>query len=84
MSGCASADHFGGFAIPFTFEAIYENGFLRPSRPLPLKEHEKVQVTIDTPHLDIIRAAGIMGWKGDAEMLERIALDPEFLPEEDV
>jgi hypothetical protein len=28
-----------------------------------------------TPH-------GILGWKGDAETLERIALDPEFLPEE--
>jgi len=25
---------------------------------------------------------GMMGWYGDAETIERIALDPEFLPEE--
>jgi hypothetical protein len=49
---------------------------------LPLKELEKVQVTIDCKASPIMQAAGIMGWTGDAETLERIALDPEFLPEE--
>jgi predicted DNA-binding antitoxin AbrB/MazE fold protein len=28
-------------------EAGYENGVPRPAQPLPLAEHEKVQVTID-------------------------------------
>ncbi len=65
-----------------TVEAIYENGVLKPAQPLPLKEHEKVQVTIEGKTSPIMQAAGIMGWTGDAETLERIALDPEFLPEE--
>lgn len=66
-----------------TIEAIYENGMLKPAQPLPLKEHERVQVTIHPAAPDIVQAYGIMGWKGDAETLRRIALDAEFLPEED-
>jgi len=30
-----------------TFEAIYENGVLRPLGPLPLANAQQVQVTID-------------------------------------
>jgi predicted DNA-binding antitoxin AbrB/MazE fold protein len=33
-------------AMPVPFEAIYENGVLKPVGPLPLKENEKVTVTI--------------------------------------
>ena len=29
-----------------TLSAVYENGLLRPSEPLPLKEHQRVSVTI--------------------------------------
>jgi predicted DNA-binding antitoxin AbrB/MazE fold protein len=29
-----------------TVSAVYENGVLRPSEPLPLAEHQKVNVTI--------------------------------------
>jgi predicted DNA-binding antitoxin AbrB/MazE fold protein len=68
--------------MPLTVEAIYENGVLKPARPLPLKEHASVLVTVETESLDILQAHGLLGWKGDAETLERIALDPEFLPEE--
>ena len=68
--------------MSITIEAIYENGVLRPSELLPLKEHEKVRVTIEGIPSPILQAYGIMGWTGDAETLERIALDPEFLPEE--
>jgi hypothetical protein len=54
--------------------------------PLPLKEHETVLVTIADEverRLARVRAtAGIIGWKGSAEDLERIALDPEFGIEE--
>ena len=60
---------------------IYENGMLKPARPLPLKEHEQVRITIQQADSPLLRAYGIMGWTGDAETLERIALDPEFLPE---
>jgi predicted DNA-binding antitoxin AbrB/MazE fold protein len=68
--------------MSLTVEAVYENGVLKPVEPLPLKEHAKVQVTVEAPPLDILQAHGLMGWKGDAATLERIALDPEFLPEE--
>jgi hypothetical protein len=34
--------------MPLTFEAIYENGVLKPAQPLPLKEHDKVRVTIES------------------------------------
>ena len=30
-----------------TIEAIYENGVLKPARPLPAKEHETVRITIE-------------------------------------
>jgi predicted DNA-binding antitoxin AbrB/MazE fold protein len=68
--------------MPLTVEAIYENGVLKPVHPLPVKEHSRVLVTVETESLDILRAHGLLGWKGDAETLERIALDPDFLPEE--
>jgi len=29
-------------------EAIYENGVLKPERPLPLKDREKVRVTVES------------------------------------
>jgi predicted DNA-binding antitoxin AbrB/MazE fold protein len=29
-----------------TVSAVYENGVLRPSEPLPLDEHQKVNVTV--------------------------------------
>ncbi len=68
--------------MAITIEAIYENGVLKPARPLPLNEQEEVRVTIQQGTTPLLRAYGIMGWTGDHETLERIALDPEFLPEE--
>lgn len=68
--------------MAITVEAVYENGVLKPVEPLPLKEHEQVRVTIQQGDTLLLRAYGIIGWTGDAETLERIALDPEFLPEE--
>jgi predicted DNA-binding antitoxin AbrB/MazE fold protein len=32
--------------MALTVEAVYENGVLKPAQPLPLKEHERVQVTV--------------------------------------
>ena len=67
--------------MPITIDAVYENGVLKPAKPLPLPEHEKVRVTIDLAASPLVRAYGIIGWTGDAETIERVALDPEFLPE---
>jgi predicted DNA-binding antitoxin AbrB/MazE fold protein len=65
-----------------TIEATYENGVLKPSQPLPLKEHEKVRISVqsDVQHerSPLLEAYGIMGFKGTAEELEYFALSPEF------
>jgi predicted DNA-binding antitoxin AbrB/MazE fold protein len=68
--------------MPLSVEAIYENGVLRPAQPLPLHEHEKVRITVERGDTPLLRAYGLIGWTGDAETIERIALDPEFLLEE--
>ncbi len=69
--------------MTITVEATYENGSLILAQPLPLNEREKVHVTVHTPPTNIVEAYGIMGWTGDAETLERIALGADFLPEEE-
>ncbi len=68
--------------MTFTVEATYENGVLKPATPIPLKESEQVQLTIQTQPADIVRTFGILGWKGDAATVEHFALDPELDPQE--
>jgi predicted DNA-binding antitoxin AbrB/MazE fold protein len=64
--------------MAITVDATYENGVLKRARPLPLKEHEKVTLTIQ-PAVSLARqTAGMVPWTGDVETLERIARDPEF------
>ena len=65
-----------------TIEAIYENGVLRPLQPLPWKEGERVSLVVSEPGSPLLQAYGIMGFRGSAQEAERLALDPEFLPEE--
>jgi predicted DNA-binding antitoxin AbrB/MazE fold protein len=64
--------------MTLTVEAVYENGVLKPTQPLPLQEHEKVTVTIAPAVTLARRTAGMVPWTGDAETLERLARDPEF------
>lgn len=67
-----------------TVEAIYQNGVLKPSQPLPLKENERVRVSIHTPvdvpsALEAVqRSHGLIQWIGDIETLRHIAEDDEF------
>ena len=74
--------------MTITVEATYENGVLKPARPLPLHEHEKVEIVIRTPAAiqaaveAVRRSYGLIGWTGDAETVQRIALGPEFGIEE--
>jgi predicted DNA-binding antitoxin AbrB/MazE fold protein len=61
-----------------SFDAVYEDGVLKPTVPLPLNEHEKVRITVE-PKTSLARqTAGILPWTGDAETLRRLAEDPEF------
>lgn len=64
--------------MTIVIEATYEDGVLKPLEPLPLKEHEKVRISVHSERSPLMEAYGIMGFKGTAEELERFALDPEF------
>jgi predicted DNA-binding antitoxin AbrB/MazE fold protein len=64
--------------MAITVEAVYENGVLIPNEPLPFKEHEKVQVTVQARTTLAEATAGLMGFKGTAEEAEYFALDPEL------
>jgi predicted DNA-binding antitoxin AbrB/MazE fold protein len=62
--------------MALTVEAVYENGVLKPAQPLPLKENERVQITIAPKANWVQETYGICGWKGSAEEAERFATDP--------
>jgi predicted DNA-binding antitoxin AbrB/MazE fold protein len=64
--------------MTLTFEAVYENGVLKPAQPLPLQEHERVRLTIQAAPNWVEDTAGLCGWKGSAEEAERFATDPEL------
>jgi predicted DNA-binding antitoxin AbrB/MazE fold protein len=64
--------------MTLTVEAIYENGVLRPLQPLPLKDQERVQVTVASTSNWVRETYGICGWKGTAEEAHRFATDPEL------
>jgi predicted DNA-binding antitoxin AbrB/MazE fold protein len=64
--------------MPLTFEAIYENGVLKPAQPLPLNEHQKVRVTVEPELTWAERTAGLLQWTGAPELLRKITEDDEF------
>ena len=79
-----------GVRVPFratlmtlTIEAIYENGVLKPSQPLPLQEREKVRITVQSSESHVRRSAGLIGWTGSQEDADFVALSPEVDPQED-
>lgn len=59
-------------------EATYENGVLKLAQPLPLKEHQKVEVAIHTKPSRAEQTAGLLCWTGDPKDLRRIAEDDDF------
>ncbi len=62
--------------MTLTVEAIYENGVLKPAQPLPLKEHEKVQVTIHTT-TPAEQTLGVIPCR-DPQLIQWAALDPDL------
>jgi predicted DNA-binding antitoxin AbrB/MazE fold protein len=64
--------------MAITVDAVYENGVLRPSHPLPLNEHEKVHVIIESEESWAERTAGLLKWTGDPEILRQVAENDEF------
>ena len=72
--------------MPLTVEATCEKGTLKLSQPLPLKEHEKVQVTVHIGPTWAERTAGMMGWTGSTDEADDFAMSPELdypIPEEE-
>ncbi|HEY7328401.1 MAG TPA: antitoxin family protein [Gemmataceae bacterium] len=63
-------------------EAVYEHGTLKLHRELPLVEGATVTITIHPPKLPGLIKHLRTCWTGSTEELERLAMDPEFLPEE--
>jgi predicted DNA-binding antitoxin AbrB/MazE fold protein len=68
--------------MAITVEAVYENGVLKLSEPLPWKDGERVSVAISSLDSPILKAYGIMGFKGTAEEAEYLALHSDLLLEE--
>jgi predicted DNA-binding antitoxin AbrB/MazE fold protein len=64
--------------MSLTIEAVCENGVLKPAQPLPLREHEQVQITIARKTNWVQETYGICGWKGSADEAERFATDPDL------
>jgi predicted DNA-binding antitoxin AbrB/MazE fold protein len=68
--------------MAITIEAVYEEGVLKPIRPLPFQEHEKVQITVRSATSRVRRTAGLIGWSGSQEDADFVALSPELDPQE--
>ncbi len=64
--------------MSLTIDAVYENGVLKPAHPLPLRDQEKVRLTIEPELTWAERTAGMIQWTGDPEILRHIAEDDEF------
>ena len=63
-------------------EATYSKGVLIPDQPLPLKENERVELTVQPQKGWAKSTYGLLGWKSDPKIVEQVALDPEFGIEE--
>lgn len=68
--------------MTLTVDATYEDGVLKLLQPLPLQEHERVRVRVETQATPLMKSYGIVGWTGDHATLEPFALDAELDPEE--
>jgi predicted DNA-binding antitoxin AbrB/MazE fold protein len=63
--------------MTITVEAVYENGMLKPTQPLPLREHQTVLLTIQTPQAAPPGTAGIIDC-ADPQLIEWAAMDAEL------
>jgi len=57
-------------------EATYEGGVLKPAQPLPLREHQRVIITVREEAPQDRISHGLIHWRGDPEVLRGIAEDP--------
>ncbi len=63
--------------VPLTIDATYEDGVLRPAQPLPLAEHERVRIQIQS--LDAVALTyGSLGWQGDSATVQEVATSSDL------
>lgn len=58
-------------------EATYEDGVLRPDQPLPLKNHERIVITVHSKADRVEESYGLVAWVGDSQALDYLAHSPE-------
>jgi predicted DNA-binding antitoxin AbrB/MazE fold protein len=68
--------------MAITVEAVYEDGVLKLAQPLPWKDGERVRVAVSSLVSPLLKAYGIMGFKGTAAEAEYLAMSPDLLPEQ--
>ncbi|MFO0967367.1 MAG: antitoxin family protein [Gemmataceae bacterium] len=61
--------------MALTVEAVYENGMLKPSEPLPLKEHEKVRITVEARQQSLAERIVTRAHTLPPETLDRLPVD---------
>ncbi len=64
------------------FEAVYENGVLKPDRPLPLKDQERVRLNVEQALSHARQSSGVVAPQGDPALVDLLAMDPEMDLEE--
>jgi len=64
--------------MAITVEAIYENGVLNLVQVPPLREGERVQISVEPQQSVARESAGLLKWTGDPAVLRRIVEDPEY------
>ena len=57
--------------------ATYEDGVLKFDEPPPLKDHERVTVTIEPRTTRARESYGLIGWTGDTAVLREMAENDE-------
>ena len=61
--------------MTLTFEAVYENGVLKPVQPLPLQEHEAVRVTVEAARQSLAERIAARASALPQETLDRLPVD---------
>jgi predicted DNA-binding antitoxin AbrB/MazE fold protein len=63
-------------------DAVYEDGVFKPTSAVKIKEHTKVHLTIEEVESIAFSTSGMVPAR-NKQSVDNIALEPEFLPEEE-
>jgi len=64
--------------MTITIDAVFENGILRPLKPPPVPDGQRVRLTLEAIPSLTQQTAGMVKWTGDSEELQRFMEDPQF------